>query len=64
MDAKKMMQALPESINTHLFLLLEGGAQTSDAFQTFYNEHASALYSLYLHPQLAEFRNYGPGCSL
>lgn len=60
MDATKMMQALPESTTTHLFLLLEGGAQTPDAFQTFYNEHASALYSLYLHPQLAEFRNYGP----
>ncbi|MCT9842896.1 DUF4123 domain-containing protein [Enterobacter sp. FS01] len=60
MDVTKMMQALPESTNTHLFLLLEGGAQTSDAFQDFYNEHASALHSLYLHSQLAEFRNYGP----
>ncbi len=60
MDVTKMMHMLPESTHTHLFLLLEGGAQTSDAFQAFYNEHASSLYSLYLHPQLAEFRNYGP----
>ncbi|POU70675.1 hypothetical protein C3387_23780 [Leclercia sp. LSNIH6] len=60
MDVTKMMQALPESTTTQLFLLLEGGAQTPDAFQDFYNEHASALYSLYLHPQLAEFKNYGP----
>ena len=60
MDVTKMMHMLPESTHTHLFLLLEGGAQTSDAFQAFYNEHASSLYSLYLHPQVAEFRNYGP----
>ncbi|HID8745093.1 TPA: DUF4123 domain-containing protein [Enterobacter mori] len=60
MDVTKMMQALSESTHTHLFLLLEGGAQTPEAFQAFYNEHVSALYSLYLHPQLAEFRNYGP----
>ena len=56
MDVTKMMHMLPESTHTHLFLLLEGGAQTSDAFQAFYNEHASSLYSLYLHPQVAEFR--------
>ncbi|WP_296262541.1 DUF4123 domain-containing protein [uncultured Enterobacter sp.] len=60
MDVTKMIQALPESTHTHLFLLLEGGAQTPEAFQAFYNEHASTLYSLYLHPQLAEFRDYGP----
>lgn len=60
MDVTKMMQALPESTDTHLFLLLEGGAQTPNAFQDFYNEHASTLYSLYLHPQLAGIRNYGP----
>ncbi len=60
MDANKMMQALPESGNENLFLLLEGGAQTTDAFQAFYREHAPELYSLYLHPQLTEARNYGP----
>lgn len=60
MNDTNMLQALPESENTHLFLLLEGGAQTPDAFQAFYNENASALYSLYLHPRLAEFKNYGP----
>ncbi|GJL43232.1 TPA: DUF4123 domain-containing protein [Enterobacter chengduensis] len=60
MDVTKMMQVLPESTHTHIFMLLEGGARTQDAFQAFYNEHASALYSLYLYPHLAEFRNYGP----
>lgn len=60
MDVANMMQALSESTHTHIFLMLEGGAQTPEAFQAFYNEHVSALYSLYLHPQLAEFRNYGP----
>lgn len=60
MDATRMIQTLPESNNASMFLLLEGGAQTTDAFQAFYNEHASAMHSLYLHPQLAEARNYGP----
>lgn len=60
MDATKMSQTLPESKNERLFLLLEGGAQTTEAFQAFYNEHSPSLYSLYLHPQLAEARNYGP----
>ncbi|MHA7951420.1 DUF4123 domain-containing protein [Enterobacter roggenkampii] len=60
MDATRMIQTLPESNNASMFLLLEGGAQTTDAFQTFYNEHASAMHSLYLHPQLVEARNYGP----
>ena len=60
MDATRMIQTLPESNNASMFLLLEGGAQTTDAFQAFYNEHASAMHSLYLHPQLVEARNYGP----
>ncbi|EPF6112087.1 DUF4123 domain-containing protein [Enterobacter cloacae] len=60
MNATNMLQALPESENAHLFLLLEGGAQTPDAFQAFYNENASVMYSLYLHPQLTEARDYGP----
>lgn len=60
MDATRMIQTLPESNNASMFLLLEGGAQTTDAFQAFYNEHASAMHSLYLHPRLAEARNYGP----
>lgn len=60
MNATNMIQALPESKNAHLFLLLEGGAQTTEAFQAFYNENAAVMYSLYLHPQLTEARDYGP----
>ncbi|MCU6313080.1 DUF4123 domain-containing protein [Enterobacter cloacae subsp. cloacae] len=60
MNATNMIQALTESKKAHLFLLLEGGAQTTEAFQAFYNENAAVMYSLYLHPQLTEVRDYGP----
>lgn len=60
MDVTQMMQAIPELNGERIFLLLEGGAQTTEAFQSFYDKYSSALHPLYLHPQLIEVRNYGP----
>ena len=60
MDVTKMMQVLPESTHTHLFLLLEAGAQPKADFLVFIEHHANQLHSLYIHPQLTEFQDYGP----
>ncbi|WP_235896339.1 DUF4123 domain-containing protein [Yersinia rochesterensis] len=39
---------------------MEGGAQSPEEFQAFYAAYSSDLYSLFLHPQLTDARNYGP----
>ncbi|MFL4558315.1 DUF4123 domain-containing protein [Yersinia kristensenii] len=60
MDITTLLQSIPESEEYRIFLLVEGGAQSPEEFQTFYAAHSSDLYSLFLHPQLTDARNYGP----
>ncbi|MFZ1872453.1 MAG: DUF4123 domain-containing protein, partial [Chania sp.] len=60
MDITVLLQAIPETDDCHLYLLIEGGAQTAEGFQAFYTAHSSAMSSLFLHPQLTDARTYGP----
>lgn len=60
MDSEDMLCGLPENETEHLYLLFEAGVQTPEAFQNFYAQHQPMLHSLYIHPQLIEFKEYGP----
>ncbi|WP_435953147.1 DUF4123 domain-containing protein [Dryocola sp. BD626] len=60
MDTTALLQALPDKKGTHIYLLFEAGAQITENFRIFQSEHASYMYSLYIHPQLEEFQEYGP----
>lgn len=60
MDITALLQTWPNNRNAHIYLLFEAGAQTLEDFRIFHAEHASSMYSLYIHPQLEEFQDYGP----
>jgi hypothetical protein len=60
MDITALLQALPDSKDAHTYLLFEAGAQPIEDFQAFHSKHASAMYSLYIHPQLEKLQEYGP----
>lgn len=59
-ESTALAEFAAETENGYFYLLLEGGTQETQAFEAFYTLNASEMYSLYLHPQLAEFKNYGP----
>lgn len=52
-------QSVPLTNEYQLCLLFEGGAQLPEAFAAFKAQHSSEMYSLYRHPQLVEFKDYG-----
>ncbi|MFI8418310.1 DUF4123 domain-containing protein [Serratia sp. NPDC078593] len=58
------LTALPETLHKHddefFYLLFEAGAQPEADFLAFKEQHKDRLHSLYIHPQLTEFQNYGP----
>jgi hypothetical protein len=54
------MAALPGRAEENICLLFEAGAQSEDNFLAFKAKHEYRLHSLYIHPQLLEFQNYGP----
>ncbi|MDQ4428810.1 DUF4123 domain-containing protein [Yokenella regensburgei] len=60
MDATALQAYLSQRADEPVYLLLEGGAQSAEEFQQFSTTHSADLYSLYLHPQLHEARDYGP----
>lgn len=59
MDNTALLAALPENTEENICLLFEAGAQPED-FLTFKTKHENRLHSLYIHPQLTDFQNYGP----
>ncbi|MBN1086687.1 DUF4123 domain-containing protein [Erwinia aphidicola] len=60
MDASMLLMSVAAMDEYRLSLLLEGGAQTPQAFAAFHAQHAPEMSSLYLHPQLAKARDVGP----
>ena len=60
MDFTLLLQALPDNKDAHIYLLFEAGAQPEDDFLAFKAKHDDRMHSLYIHPQLTEFQNYGP----
>ena len=60
MDSLALLSAVPESREEHVCLLLEAGAQPEKDFLAFHSEHSEKMHSLYVHPQLTGFQNYGP----
>lgn len=60
MDSTELITALSCSSDENISLLFEAGAQPEADFLAFKEQHAHRLYSLYIHPQLTEFQNYGP----
>ena len=60
MDTTALSCALPKNGEEYIYLLFEAGAQDLELFHAFYSKHANKLYSLYLHPQLTGFQDYGP----
>lgn len=60
MDINALLLTLPEAKSMHTYLLFEAGTQSLEDFRAFYAEHTSSLYSLYIHPQLEGFKEYGP----
>lgn len=60
MDNTALLAALPENTEENICLLFEAGAQPEEDFLTFKTKHENSLHSLYIHPQLTEFQNYGP----
>lgn len=60
MEFTTLLESAAITENGRFHLLMEGGAQTNEKFQVFYAEHSAQMHSLYLHPQLADIRNYGP----
>ncbi|MEB6335704.1 DUF4123 domain-containing protein [Serratia rhizosphaerae] len=60
MDNTALLAALPENTEENICLLFEAGAQPEEDFLTFKTKHENRLHSLYIHPQLTEFQNYGP----
>lgn len=59
MDDFDLLSAMPDSKEEHISLLFEAGAQPEETFLAFKSEHDRKLHSLYVHPQLTEFQNYG-----
>ncbi|GAA3897758.1 hypothetical protein GCM10022405_23740 [Gibbsiella dentisursi] len=60
MDSTELITALSCSSDENISLLFEAGAQPEADFLAFKEQHAHRLHSLYIHPQLTEFQNYGP----
>ena len=60
MDTTILLHGLPANKETYTYLLFEAGAQSLEAFRAFYSGHAPVMSSLYIHPQLETFREYGP----
>lgn len=60
MDCTELITALSCSSDENISLLFEAGAQPEADFLAFKEHHENQLYSLYIHPQLTEFQNYGP----
>lgn len=60
MEFTTLLKSAAITENSRFHLLMEGGAQNNENSQVFYAEHSAQMHSLYLHPQLADIRNYGP----
>lgn len=60
MDITGLLAALPARKEETICLLFEAGAQPEADFLTFKAKHEKRLHSLYIHPQLMDFQNYGP----
>ena len=60
MDDTALLTALPAKTEENICLLFEAGAQPEEDFLAFKPKHENRLHSLYIHPQLTEFQNYGP----
>ncbi|MBS0848932.1 DUF4123 domain-containing protein [Citrobacter sp. JGM124] len=60
MDISVLQQTLFNNKETYTYLVFESGAQPLEDFRIFHSQHAPCMHSLYLHPQLAEFQEYGP----
>ncbi|MGL4723870.1 MAG: DUF4123 domain-containing protein [Scandinavium sp.] len=60
MDSSELITALSYSSDDNISLLFEAGAQLEEDFLAFKAEHEDRMHSLYIHPQLTEFQNYGP----
>lgn len=60
MDNTELIAALVYGPGENIFLLFEAGAQPEADFLAFKKQHDDRLHSLYIHPQLTEFQNYGP----
>ena len=60
MDCSALLADWPEDTDENVCLLFEAGAQPENDFLAFYSVHKEKMHSLYIHPQLTEFQNYGP----
>ncbi|MEN4684025.1 MULTISPECIES: DUF4123 domain-containing protein [Pantoea] len=60
MDSSELIAALPGRTEEIICLLFEAGAQPEEDFLAFKAKHEDRMHSLYIHPQLTEFQNYGP----
>lgn len=60
MDCSELIAALPDRSDEIICLLFEAGAQSEEDFLAFKAKHEDRMHSLYIHPQLTEFQNYGP----
>ncbi len=60
MDCSELIAALPDCSDEMICLVFEAGAQPEDDFLAFKAKHDDRMHSLYIHPQLTEFQNYGP----
>lgn len=60
MDSSELIAALPGRTEEIICLLFEAGAQPEEDFLAFKAEHEDRMHSLYIHPQLMGFQNYGP----
>lgn len=60
MDNTEPIAALVCGPGENICLLFEAGAQPEADFLAFKKQHDDRLHSLYIHPQLTEFQNYGP----
>lgn len=60
MDNSELIAALPGRTEEIICLLFEAGAQPQEDFLAFKAKHEDRMHSLYIHPQLMGFQNYGP----
>ncbi|WP_368656791.1 DUF4123 domain-containing protein [Pantoea agglomerans] len=60
MDSTELITTLSCSPDENICLLFEAGAQLEADFLAFKEQYKDRLHSLYVHPQLTEFQNYGP----
>lgn len=60
MDSTELIAALVCGQDEYICLLFDAGAQPEADFLAFKEHHENQLHSLYVHPQLTEFQNYGP----